>query len=62
MAGVNAAVARVLAAALYDPVWTSSIHSRADFGQTPATFGLLLKRAGRCSPTRRAAESGQLDR
>lgn len=42
MAGVNAAVVGVLAAALYDPVWTSSIHSRADFGLALAAFGLLV--------------------
>jgi chromate transporter len=29
-------------AALYDPVWTSAIHSRADFGLALAAFGLLL--------------------
>ncbi|MGT2490305.1 chromate transporter [Cupriavidus basilensis] len=31
MAGANAGVVGVLAAALYDPVWTTAIHSRADF-------------------------------
>ena len=48
MAGVNAAVVGVLAAALYDPVWTSAIHSRADFGLALAAFGLLVY--GRKSP------------
>lgn len=48
MAGVNAAVVGVLAAALYDPVWTSAIHSRADFGLALAAFGLLVY--GRISP------------
>lgn len=48
MAGVNAAVVGVLAAALYDPVWTSAIHSRADFGLALAAFGLLVW--GRQSP------------
>lgn len=48
MAGVNAAVVGVLAAALYDPVWTSAIHSRADFGLALAAFGLLV--LGRQSP------------
>ncbi len=48
MAGVNAAVVGVLTAALYDPVWTSAIHSRADFGLALATFGLLAW--GRVSP------------
>jgi chromate transporter len=48
MAGVNAAVLGVLGAALYDPVWTSAIHSRADFGLALAAFGLLV--FGRISP------------
>src|SRR3989344_1624628 len=48
MAGVNAAVVGVLAAALYDPAWTSAIHSRADFGLALAAFGLLIY--GRQSP------------
>ncbi len=42
MAGVNAAVVGVLGAALYDPVWTGAIHSRADFGLALAAFGLLV--------------------
>ena len=42
MAGVNAAVVGVLVAALYDPVWTSAIHTRADFGLALAAFGLLV--------------------
>jgi chromate transporter len=40
----------VLAAALYDPVWSSAIHSRADFGLALAAFGLLVY--GRQSPLR----------
>ena len=48
MAGVNAAVVGVLAAALYDPVWTSAIHSKADFGIALGAFGLLVY--GRLSP------------
>jgi chromate transporter len=48
MAGTNAAVVGVLGAALYDPVWTSAIHSRADFGLALAAFGLLV--LGRVSP------------
>lgn len=48
MAGVNAAVVGVLGAALYDPVWTSAIHSRGDFGLALAAFGLLVY--GRQSP------------
>jgi len=48
MAGANAAVVGVLGAALYDPVWTSAIGSRADFGVALAAFGLLVY--GRVSP------------
>lgn len=48
MAGVNAAVVGVLVAALYDPVWTSSIHNKEDFGLALAAFGLLI--FGRVSP------------
>lgn len=48
MGGVNAAVVGVLAAALYDPVWTSAVETRADFGLALACFGLLL--FGRVSP------------
>jgi chromate transporter len=39
--GINAAVVGLLVAALYDPVWTSAIHSRADFVLALAAFGLL---------------------
>lgn len=42
MAGINAGVVGILGSALYDPVWTSAIHSRADFGLALAAFGLLL--------------------
>ena len=48
MAGINAAVVGVLAAALYDPVWTGTIISKADFGLALAAFGLLV--LGRTSP------------
>lgn len=41
MAGANAAVVGVLAAALYDPVWTSSIVSAPDFALALAGFVLL---------------------
>jgi len=37
-----AAVAGVLGSALYEPVWTSAIHSRVDFGLALAAFGLLV--------------------
>lgn len=42
MAGMNAAVVGVLLAALYDPVWTSAIRSRADFGLALASFAMLV--------------------
>ena len=42
MAGVNAAVVGLLGAALYDPVWTSAIHSRTDLGIALAAWGLLV--------------------
>lgn len=42
VAGVNAGVVGILLSALYDPVWTSAIHSRADFGMALAAFGLLV--------------------
>jgi chromate transporter len=41
LSGINAAVVGLLLAALYDPVWTSAIRSRADFGLTVAAFLLL---------------------
>lgn len=41
VAGVNAGVVGILLSALYDPVWTSAIHGRADFGLALAAFGLL---------------------
>ena len=42
MAGINAGVVGILLSALYDPVWTSAIQSRADFGLALAAFGLLV--------------------
>jgi len=42
MAGVNAGVVGLLLAALYDPVWTSAIGSRADFALALLAFGLLV--------------------
>ena len=48
MAGVNAAVVGLLAAALYDPLWTSAIRTPADFGVALAAFGLLT--IGRVTP------------
>lgn len=48
MAGVNAGVVGILGVALYDPVWTSAIHTRADFGLALLLFGLLT--VGRVPP------------
>ena len=42
LAGINAAVVGVLAAALYDPLWTNAVRSKADFGLALAAFGLLV--------------------
>ncbi|HXG50114.1 MAG TPA: chromate efflux transporter [candidate division Zixibacteria bacterium] len=39
--GINAAVVGLLLAALYTPVWTSAIHTPADFGLGLVAFGLL---------------------
>jgi chromate transporter len=41
LTGINAAVVGLLLAALYDPVWTSAIHTPADFGLGLVAFGLL---------------------
>ncbi|MFZ2973021.1 MAG: chromate efflux transporter [Ferribacterium limneticum] len=48
MGGINAAVVGVLGAALYDPVWTSAIDSKADFCLALAAYGLLV--FGKASP------------
>ncbi len=48
MAGFNAAVVGVLAAALYHPMWTSSIHSGLDIAVALGAFGLAM--SGRVSP------------
>jgi chromate transporter len=48
LAGVNAGVVGLLLAALYDPIWVSSIHSSADFGLAVAAFALLV--VGRVAP------------
>lgn len=42
MAGVNAGVVGILVSALYDPVWTTAVHTRADFGLALAAFALLV--------------------
>jgi chromate transporter len=41
LSGVNAAVVGLLLAALYDPVWTSSIKSKADLAIAITAFALL---------------------
>ena len=41
MAGINAGVVGILGAALYDPVWTSAIHNKADFGLALLSFRLV---------------------
>ena len=40
--GVNAAVVGILAAALYDPVWTSAIHDAADIAVAAGALLLLM--------------------
>jgi chromate transporter len=42
MRGVNAAVVGVLGAALYNPVWTTTIHTPRDFGIALVGFVLLV--------------------
>src|SRR5439155_8461077 len=42
MRGVNAAVVGLLGAALYDPVWTSSVKTPGDFAIALVGFVLLL--------------------
>jgi chromate transporter len=42
MRGANAAVVGLLAAALYDPVWTGSVHVPADFAVAVTGFVLLV--------------------
>nr|WP_297462230.1 chromate efflux transporter [uncultured Halomonas sp.] len=42
MAGTNAAVVGILAAALYDPVWTSAVLVPADFAIALVAFALLV--------------------
>lgn len=42
IAGVNAAVVGILAAALYDPVWTSAVHSWKDLSLVLAAISLLV--------------------
>jgi chromate transporter len=46
--GVNAAVVGLLAAALYNPVWSTSVHTRADIAL--ALGGFVLLTLGRVAP------------
>ena len=48
MRGINAAVVGLLGAALYDPLWTSTIHGRLDFAAALSLFVALT--AGRAPP------------
>jgi chromate transporter len=48
MRGVNAAVVGLLGAALYNPVWTSSVRAPADFGI--ALLGFVLLTVWRAPP------------
>ncbi len=41
LAGINAAVVGILLAALYDPLWTSSVRAPADVALAAVLFGLL---------------------
>jgi len=42
MRGVNAAVVGLLGAALYNPVWTTSVKTPADFAIALVSFVLLM--------------------
>lgn len=42
MQGINAAVVGLLAAALYNPVWTSAVNTPVDFAIAAAAFVLLI--------------------
>jgi chromate transporter len=48
MRGINAAVVGLLGAALYNPVWTSSVRTAGDFGL--ALIGFVLLTAWRAPP------------
>lgn len=41
IAGMNAAVVGILFAALYDPIWTSSVHTPLDFALAAILFAML---------------------
>ena len=48
MRGINAAVVGLLGAALYSPVWTSSVNTAGDFGV--ALIGFVLLTVWRAPP------------
>jgi chromate transporter len=48
VSGINAAVVGLLAAALYDPIWTTAVRSRGDFAV--AALGFVLLAAWRAPP------------
>ena len=59
--GANAAVVGLLLAALYQPIWTSTVHGTADFTLALAAYGLLV--FWRCPPwlvVALAAGAGQM--
>ena len=41
LTAINAAVVGILLAALYDPIWTSTVNTTVDFAVALALFGLL---------------------
>ena len=45
---ITPGVVGILVSALYDPMWTSAIHGKADFGLALLAFGLLT--VGRVPP------------
>lgn len=42
LTGINAAVVGVLLAALYNPLWTTAIHTSKDFALASVLFGMLI--------------------
>lgn len=61
MRGVNAAVVGVLGAALYDPVWRTTVHSPRDFGIALVGFvlvGRLARPSALCRRLQRRCRNG----
>jgi chromate transporter len=48
ISGIHAAVVGLLAAALYDPIWTTAVHTRGDLAV--GTLGFVLLVAWRVPP------------